>query len=362
MQNNNNVLPLKGVKRLVVAGPLADAPYDQLGTWIFDGDQKHTVTPLAALRDMYGKDVEIIYEPGVKYVRSNDTADIPAAVAATKGADAVVVFVGEEARLSGEAHSLANIDLLGAQSQLLAELKATGKPVVAVVMAGRPMTIGKDLANCDAMLYSFHPGTMGGPAIADLLFGKAVPSAKTPMSFLRVVGQVPLYYNHNMGGRPTNRPIRLLADLPVEQNQTSVGGTSNYLDVEHTPLFPFGYGLSYTTFEYSNVKLDKEVYGMNDVIRVEFDLANTGNYDATEVAQLYTRDLVGSVARPVRELKKFDRITLKAGESKHIVFELPVADLAFYNSELVKAVEPGKFQLWVAGDSNSGKALNFEVK
>ena len=362
LQNNNNVLPLKSVKRLVVAGPLADAPYDQLGTWIFDGDQRHTVTPLAALRDMYGKDVEIIYEPGVKYVRSNDTADIPAAVAATKGADAVVVFVGEEARLSGEAHSLANIDLLGAQSQLLAELKATGKPVVAVVMAGRPMTIGKDLANCDAMLYSFHPGTMGGPAIADLLFGKAVPSAKTPMSFLRVVGQVPLYYNHNMGGRPTNRPIRLLADLPVEQNQTSVGGTSNYLDVEHTPLFPFGYGLSYTTFEYSNVKLDKEVYGMNDVIRVEFDLANTGNYDATEVAQLYTRDLVGSVARPVRELKKFDRITLKAGESKHIVFELPVADLAFYNSELVKAVEPGKFQLWVAGDSNSGKALNFEVK
>ncbi len=362
LQNNNNVLPLKGVKRLVVTGPMADAPYDQMGTWVFDGNERHTVTPLAALRDMYGKDVEIIYEPGVKYVRSDDTSDIAAAVNATKGADAVVAFVGEEARLSGEAHSLADIDLLGAQSELLAALKATGKPVVAVVMAGRPMTIGKDLANCDAMLYSFHPGTMGGPAIADLLFGKAVPSAKTPMSFLRLVGQVPLYYNHNMTGRPTNRPIRLLADLPVEQNQTSVGGTSNYLDVEHTPLFPFGFGLSYTTFEYSNIKLDKEVYGMNDVIRVEFDLKNTGDIDATEVAQLYTRDLVGSVARPVRELKKFDRIDLKAGESKHIIFELPVAELAFYNSELVKVVEPGKFQLWVAGDSDSGSPLSFEVK
>ena len=236
--------------------------------------------------------------------------------------------------------------------------------VVAVVMAGRPMSIGKDLANCDAMLYSFHPGTMGGPAIADLLFGKAVPSAKTPMSFLRVVGQVPLYYNHNMGGRPTNRPIRLLADLPVEQNQTSVGGTSNYLDVEHTPLFPFGYGLSYTTFEYSNVKLDKEVYGMNDVIRVEFDLANTGNYDATEVAQLYTRDLVGSVARPVRELKKFDRITLKAGESKRITFTLTPEHLRYYNLEMERVVEPGTFKVMVGGSSRDKDLLTaeFEVK
>ena len=155
-----------------------------------------------------------------------------------------------------------------------------------------------------------------------------------------------------------------LADLPVEQNQTSVGGTSNYLDVEHTPLFPFGYGLSYTTFEYSNVKLDKEVYGMNDVIRVEFDLANTGNYDATEVAQLYTRDLVGSVARPVRELKKFARITLKAGESKRITFTLTPEHLRYYNLEMERVVEPGTFRVLVGPSSRTKDLLTaeFEVK
>lgn len=358
LQNNNDVLPLKSAKRILVTGPMADAPYDQLGTWAFDGEEAYTVTPLTALR----KDYDVVYEPALAYSRDASTAGIPAAVAAARGVDAVVAFVGEEAILSGEAHSLSQINLQGAQSELIKALKATGKPVVVVVIAGRNLTIERDLENCDAMLYSFHPGTMGGEALADLITGRAVPSGKSPVTFLRDAGQAPFYYNHPMTGRPNSGTETLLNDIPLKAGQTSLGCTSYYLDTGYGPLFPFGYGLSYTTFEYANIAIDKAEYAEGDTIVVEYDLTNTGNYDATEVAQLYVRDLVGSVVRPVKELKGFERIELKAGETKHCRFELPVSDLAFWNRDMEYKVEPGKFQIWVAGDSASGEPIEFVVE
>lgn len=358
LQNKRNVLPLDKVRTILVTGPMADAPYDQLGTWSFDCEPEHTVTPLAALR----KQFNVIYEPGLKYSRDTDKRSFAKVRAAAARAEAVVVCVGEEAILSGEAHSLSRLDLQGAQSELIAEVRKSGKPVVVVVIAGRPLTIERDLARCDALLYSFHPGTMGGEAIADLIKGKAVPSGKLPMTFLRDAGQAPFYYNHNNCGRPCNGTETLLEDIPLHAGQTSLGCTSYYLDTGYGPLFPFGYGLSYTTFEYDNVLLNKTSFGTDDTIVVEFDLTNTGSRPGVEVAQLYARDLVGSVVRPVKELKRFMRVALQPGETKHLRFELPVAELAFWNRDMKYAVEPGDFRLWVAGDSDSGVAHPFSVE
>ncbi len=358
LQNRNNVLPLDKARTILVTGPLADAPYEQLGTWAFDGQKEHTVTPLEALR----KEYNVIWEPGLKYSRDKDKSSFAKVRAAASRADASVVVVGEEAILSGEAHSLSDICLQGAQSDLIAEVAKAGKPVVVVVMAGRPLTIGRDLDNCDAMLYSFHPGTMGGPAIADLIKGKAVPSGKTPMTFLHDAGQAPFYYNHNNSGRPCNGTETLLNDIPIEAGQTSLGCTSYYLDTGYGPLFPFGYGLSYTTFEYGTPVLEKAELGMNDVLRVSVDLKNTGKVAGTEVVQLYVHDRVGSVVRPVKELKRFERVELAPGETTRVSFELPVSELAFWNFDMEYVVEPGDFRLWVAGDSASGDPVNFIVK
>ena len=357
---NDGVLPLKAdaVRNILVTGPMADAPHDQLGTWAFDGQSAHTVTPLKALQERFpGK---VTFVQGLKNSRSRRER-FDDVVAAARRADVVLVFLGEEAILSGEAHSLADLNLKGAQSELLAALKATGKPVVATVMAGRPLTIERDLPNCGALLYAFHPGTMGGPALVNLLFGDVNPSGKTPVTFLRTVGQAPLYYSHNMTGRPYNGET-LLDDIPEEAGQTSLGNTSYYLDYGAYPLFPFGYGLSYTTFAYSGVALDRETYGTEDTVQVSFTLANTGACAGTEVVQIYVRDLVGSITRPVKELKHFERVALEPGESRTLTVGIPVGDLAFVGLDGVKKVEPGEFQLWVAGDSASGKPVSFEVK
>lgn len=358
LKNEGNVLPLDKAKTILVTGPLANAPHDQLGTWAFDGQKDHTVTPLAALRDEY----DVIWEPGLTYSRDKDKSSFAKVRAAASRADAAVVFVGEEAILSGEAHSLSDLDLQGAQSDLIAEVAKAGKPVVVVVIAGRPLTIERDMENCDAMLYSFHPGTMGGPALADLIKGKAVPSGKTPMTFLRDAGQAPFYYNHNNTGRPCNGTETLLEDIPAEAGQTSLGCTSYYLDTGYGPHLPFGYGLSYTTFEYGTPVIDKTEVGKDGMIQASVELKNTGNYKAAEVVQLYVRDLVGSVVRPVKELKGFQRVTLAPGESQTVKFELPVSDLAFWNIDMEYVVESGDFQLWIAGDSASGEPVGFSVR
>lgn len=362
LKNDNQTLPLsEKVKTIAIVGPMANAPYDQLGTWVFDGEKEHTQTPLAAFREMYGEKVRVIYEPGLAYSRDTDKNSIRKAVSAASAADVILAFVGEESILSGEAHCLANLNLQGAQSELIAQLAALKKPLITVVMAGRPLTIAREVELSSAVLYMFHPGTMGGPAVADLLFGKETPSGKTPITFPKEVGQIPMYYAHNNSGRPATRQETLLTNIPLEAGQTSLGNTSFYLDAGFDPLFPFGYGLSYTTFEYSNVKLSAAEYKQGETISVTFSIKNTGQYAGTEVAQLYVRDLVGSVTRPVKELKRFNRISLNPGEEKQVTFELPVSELAFWNIDMVKMVEPGDFLLWIAGDSQSGDAHEFKV-
>lgn len=362
LKNENQTLPFTDkIKTLAVIGPMADAPYEQMGTWVFDGEKEHTQTPLTAIKEMYGNKVKVIFEKGLDYSRDKNTADIARAVSAARQADAVVVFVGEESILSGEAHSLANLNLQGAQSQLIKELAATGKPVVTVVMAGRQLVIADEVKVSDAMLYSFHPGTMGGPAIADILFGKVNPSGKTPVTFPRMSGQVPIYYAQHKTGRPANPTEMLIDEIPVEAGQTSVGCRSFYLDAGNSPLFPFGYGLSYTTFEYSNLSLASDKLTAQDTLSISFTLKNTGKYDGTEVVQLYVQDKVGSVTRPVKELKRFQRVTLKAGESTQVSLSLPVSELAFWGYDMNYTVEPGDFTLWVGTNSAEGLTKDFSV-
>ncbi len=362
LKNDNQTLPLKeNIRTLAIVGPMADAPYEQMGTWVFDGEKSHTQTPYMAIKEMVGDKVQLILEPGLAYSREKNPAGVAKAAAAAARADVILAFVGEESILSGEAHCLADLNLQGTQSELIAALAKTGKPVVTVVMAGRPLTIAREADLSAAVLYSFHPGTMGGPALADLLFGKAVPSGKTPVTFPKMIGQVPIYYSQNNSGRPASRTETLLNEIPVEAGQTSLGCTSFYLDAGFDPLYPFGYGLSYTTFAYSNVRLSSAQLKKDDVLTVTFDLQNTGEYEATEVAQLYIQDKVGSVTRPVKELKRFTRVTLRPDEKRNVSFELPVQELAFWNIDMAKVVEPGDFALWVATNSQSGDEVTFKV-
>lgn len=244
---------------------------------------------------------------------------------------------------------------------MLKAVKSAGKPVVLVIMAGRPLTIERDLPYADAVLYNFHPGTMGGPAIFDLLYGKANPSGKLPVTFVREVGQIPMYYNHNNTGRPAPEKIMTLDKIPVEAGQTSLGNTSFYLDSGKDPLYPFGYGLSYSTFEYSNLKLSSSSMPMGGTLKASVTITNTSNVEGTEVVQLYIRDLVGSIARPVKELKGFRKIQLKAGESKTVEFSISTEDLAFWGRDLTFNAEPGDFNLWIGGDSNATLMTSFSI-
>lgn len=362
LKNEGNLLPLKANLKVAVIGPLADAPHDQMGTWVFDGDKAHTVTPLKALQTEY-KNINYVYEPALSYSRDKSTANFEKAKQAAASADVAIVFLGEESILSGEAHSLSNINLIGVQSDLLREVKSAGKPVVLVVMAGRPLTIERDLPYADAVLFNFHPGTMGGPAIFDLIYGKANPSGKLPTTFVREVGQIPMYYNHNNTGRPApDGNVMTLDQIPVEAGQTSLGNTSFYLDSGKNPLFPFGYGLSYSKFEYSGLALSSNSIPMGGMLTARVTIKNTSSVDGVEVAQLYIRDLVGSIACPVKELKGFQRVALKAGESKTIEFTLTTDDLAFFGRGMQRKAEAGDFKLWIGTSSAEGLETEFSIK
>lgn len=353
LKNDNHTLPLREIRKIAIIGPMADAPYDQLGTWVFDGEPEHTVTPIGALRDYTEyKDIQFVYEPILRKSTDNDTVNFRKIRQTVETADAAIVFLGEESRLSGEAHSLSDINLIGYQSDLLREVKKVGKPVVTVIMAGRPLTIERDLPYTDALLYCFHPGTMGGPAIWDLLFGRANPSGKLPVTFVREVGQIPLYYNHNNTGRPAPDHAKTLYDKSGEK-QSSVGDVSFYLDSGKEPLFPFGYGLSYSEFKYSGLSLSSKKIGVKGSLVISVTLKNTGNMDGTEVVQLYVRDRVGSIIRPVKELKGVQRVNLKAGESKVVRFVLSPDDLSFYGMDMIRKPEPGYYTVWVGGSSNT---------
>ena len=361
LKNDGNVLPLSQDTKVAVLGPLADAPHEQLGTWAFDGNREFSQTPIMALRDLLETD-QIQYVPTLEYSRSKDMSKFNDAVEAAENSDVVLMFLGEEAILSGEAHCLANIDLPGVQQELVKAVAETGKPIVLIVMTGRPNTMGAILDDVDALLYAFHGGTMAGPALVDLLFGKASPSGKLTVTFPKVVGQIPMYYNHKNTGRPPQESSWVhIDDIPVGAWQTSLGNESHYLDAGFKPQYPFGFGLSYTTFEYENLQLSSDMIKMGESFTVSATIKNTGAVQADEIVQLYIRDLAASITRPVRELKGFQRITLNPGESKIVEFELTQEDLAFPGQDMKMVTEPGQFHVWIAPSSDSGLMGEFTL-
>jgi beta-glucosidase len=358
LKNESRALPLaKSIGKVAVIGPLADSPVDQMGCWVRDADPKEVRTPLATLKETLGAS-RVVYAPGLKTSRDMSRAGFAAALEAARDADVVLLFLGEEQSLSGEAHSRAFLDLPGAQEALVEEVAKAAKPMVAVILAGRPLTFQKVTERAGAVLFAWHPGTMGGPALADLLFGDAVPSGKLTASFPRTVGQVPVYYNHMNSGRP---PVPADLGIRMGMPKDPQRDTSKYIDVDYTPEYPFGFGLSYTTFEYSNLRLSSPAVPMGGTLTVSADVANTGSVEAEEIVQLYTRQLVGSVTRPVRELKGFRRLRIKPGQKQTVEFALRTEDLAFYNERMQLVTEPGAFQVWMAPDSARGLRGEFRV-
>ena len=363
LKNGNGALPLSAekIKSVAVIGPLADAPRDQMGTWCFDGLPENSVTPLKAIRELLGE-TRVNYVPGLKYSRDKNKDQFTAAVAAARQSDATLLFIGEEWILSGEGQSRGNIDLPGAQSELLTALAGTGKPVIVIVMAGRPLAIGDELNEADALLYAWHGGTMAGPALADLIFGKESPSGKLPVTFVKGEGQIPFYYYRKATGREASANTWIPMDeIPVENPQSSLGYESYHLDYGYTPLLPFGYGLSYTTFTYSDLTLSDEKMSMTGSVTVKASVTNSGEWDADEIVQLYIRDRVGTITRPVKELKGYKRIHIKKGETVQVEFTLAAADLAFFNGRET-VTEPGEFDVWIGPDSDHGLHAGFTVE
>lgn len=360
LKNENNLLPLsQKIRSIAVIGPMADAPHDQMGTWVFDGDKTHTVTPLAALFAEYGDKLKINYAQGLTFSRDMNRSKFSQAVEAARASDVILFFGGEEAILSGEAHCRADIGLPGAQRELLAELAQTGKPIVLVVMAGRAIEIYRELPWVKSYLFTFHPGTMGGAALTDLLFGKAVPSGKLPVTYPKMVGQSPIYYNHKNSGRPAGDDLQTIENIPLEAGQVSLGNTNYYLDAGQSPLFPFGFGLSYTTFEYSDLKLSTTTLDKSGKIEISCTVKNTGMRAGAEIVQLYVCDRVGTITRPVKELKDFDKIVLQPGEAKTVSFTLAADDLKFWNNHDEELLEEGDYSVWIAPNSTEGLESSF---
>lgn len=360
MLKNEGALPIgETVGRILITGPMADAAYDQMGTWALDGDKTHTVTPVAALREVYGDKVE--YIPCLTHPRDKSTSEFKRMAKAARKADVVLAFVGEEQMMSGEAHSLSSLDLQGAQAQMLETLASTGTPLVTVFLAGRPMTIAPQVEISDAVLYAWHPGTMGGKALANIISGAVNPSGKLPVTFPRNVGQIPIYYNHKHTSHIAKGTEGNLDNIPREGRQSVMGHTSSYLDVAPSPLFHFGYGLSYTTFELSDAQIESTAVTPDVHIRASVVVKNTGNREGTEIVQLYTGRKTASVTQPMKELKDFKRVTLAPGESRKVEFEVPVSRLAFHNRDMVLAVEEGKYTLTIGTDCQNGLKKYFKI-
>jgi beta-glucosidase len=363
LKNKNKVLPLSpNIRSIAVMGPLADDPYEVLGTWNRDGQIEDTVTPLAAIRSHLEESATINYIAGLDYSRSRDTGQFSQAFELAQRSDVVMVFAGEESILSGEAHSRAYLNLPGAQNELIAEIAKAGKPIVLVILAGRPLTIGEISEKADAVLYAWHPGTMCGPALVDLIFGIESPSGKLPITFPKTEGQIPVYYAHKSSGRPPGKiPLTMIEDIPLRAYQSSLGDAARYLDIGYLPLYPFGYGLSYTEFAYSNLKISSDKIRLGESLRITVEVTNTGDVESEEVVQLYFRDLTASMTRPVRELKGFERIRLKPKETKTVLFDLSSNILGFHNGTMKYIVEPGKFNLWVGGNSQAELMAEFQI-
>ena len=364
LKNDQQILPLAAseLSSVAIIGPLADDGYEQLGTWVFDGEAHHSHTCLQAVHELVGDKLDVRWARGMDYSRCQSPDGYHEAIEIAASSDVAIMFMGEESILSGEAHCRAEINLPGGQEQLIDQIAATGTPIVLVIMAGRPLTLGTVLDKVSSVLYAWHPGTMGGPAIADLLFGEASPSGKLPVSFPRVVGQVPIYYARKNTGRPPSpESITHIDEIDGRAAQTSLGMSAFHLDVGFTPLFPFGFGLSYTHFDYRDIHRSQESIAIGDTITLSATVQNCGDRDADEIVQLYIRDLAANVTRPVRELKGFKRVALAAGESRRVSFELHTDDLAFHNRKMDLVTEPGGFHAWIGGDSNAPLWTEFEI-
>lgn len=342
LKNKNNVLPLNANQKIAFVGPLVHDQNHIIGSWAALGDRGGVaVSVKEGVEKLFGANAKVTFDKGVDFDKANPS-EINQAIANASKADVIVAVMGERENQTGEAASQTNIDLSATQKNFLMELKKTGKPIVLVLMSGRPMTISWENENLDAILDAWYPGTRGGDAIAQTLFGQNNPSGKLPVTFPRSVGQIPIYYNHKNTGRP------YLGPTDPEQKYKS-----RYTDSAIEPLYPFGYGLSYTTFAYDNFKLSSKTIGFGEKLKISIDVANTGSYDGTEVVQLYIRDIVGSVTRPMRELKGFERVSLKKGEKKTVVFEISSDDLKFYNIDMKNEAEAGDFEVFVGGNSDA---------
>ena len=370
LRNENGLLPLKKeTKTIAVIGPLADSQADQLGSWASNGRAEDAVTPLAGIKRklpqsdvLYAKGVEIrsmekqspggaAPAPGTATgvvgagSTSGGTASIADAVSAVQRADVAILFLGELAAMTGEASSRAYLDLPGKQRELLEAVAATGKPVVLVLESGRPLDIRWASDHVPAIVQAWFLGVQSGNAIADVLFGDASPSARLPLSWPRAVGQIPIYYNHKSTGRPSS----------TDRWHTG------YLDESAEPLFPFGYGLTYTTFQYSNLTVDTPTVSPSGTIRVRADIHNTGQREGTEVVQLYVHDNVAPTSRPVRELKGFTRVSLTPGQSTTVEFSVAAHDVGSYDPNMRWVVPEGTYDVWVAPNAAEGIQGRFEI-
>lgn len=368
LKNNNQVLPLKKSGTVALIGPLANNKNNMLGTWAPTGDPQLSVPVLEGIKNAAGNEVNILYARGSNISDDLDFAKkvnvfgmrididerspevmLREAVNTARRADVVVAVVGEASEMSGESGNRTNLNIPEEQKKLIRALAQTGKPLVLVTMSGRPLTMEEENSLADAILQVWHPGVEAGNAIADVLFGDYNPSGKLTMTFPRNVGQVPIYYAHRNTGRP-------------QAGDTFEKFKTNYLDAPNSPLFPFGYGLSYTTFEYSDVSLSNSTISAGETLEAKVTVTNTGEYDGEEVVQLYIRDVVTSITRPVKELKGFQKIFLKAGESKEVGFTLSEEDLKFYNYNLDFVAEPGEFIVFIGTSSDEVKEARFTLE
>jgi beta-glucosidase len=366
LKNENQILPLAKKGKIALIGPLANSRFDMAGMWSVAAEHKESVTVLEGFKNVLGNKAEILYAKGANVVDDKDydaritwgTSGIDStktsaqlrkeALKIAKKSDVIVAVLGEGAEMSGECSSRSNIDLPENQKILLAELLKLGKPVVLVLYTGRPLTITWENENVPAILNVWFGGTQGGNAVADVVFGDVNPSGKLPVTFPQNVGQIPLYYNYKNTGRPLS-------------NEWFEKYKSNYLDVTNDPLYPFGFGLSYTNFKYTNLTLTNTKMTENEKITISVQVENTGNFDGKEVVQLYLRDLVGSISRPVMELKNFQKIDIKKGEKKTITFDIAIEDLKFYNNDLQFVAEPGTFEVFVGTNSEETLKAEFEL-
>ena len=367
LKNDNNALPIKRGRTIALIGPLADAKENMTGTWSVAAENDKSIALLAGLKDVAGSQTKVLYAKGSNLTadslleeratmfgkslrRDKRSADVilKEALAVAGKADVIVAAVGESAEMSGESSSRTNIEIPEIQKQLLQALLKTGKPVVLVLFTGRPLALKWEDENVPAILNVWFGGSEAGHAIADVLFGDVNPSGKLTATFPQNVGQVPVFYNHKNTGRP----------LP--EGKWFQKFRSNYLDVSNDPLYPFGYGLSYTTFKYGDIKLSNTSMKPGGSLTATVTVTNSGAKDGKEVVQLYLRDMVGTVTRPVKELKGFQKISLKAGESKTVSFKITEEDLKFYNSDLKFVAEPGDFKLFVGTNSRDVVESSFK--